>query len=120
MPSNVPDTLNGWEEEFVVPSQFSERTMASISNGNITSSARNEIIQMTVAKMLSYCKYPTAIQYKTVARNIVATLLKGKGDKIGSGHVSFVCIKCHGYYFYLITTGILDKATAEPVSEHPS
>ena len=44
MPSNVPDALNGWEEEFVVPSQFSERTMTSISNDNPTSSARNETI----------------------------------------------------------------------------
>ena len=94
MPSSVPDTLNGWEEEFVVPSQFSERTMASISSGNITTSARNEIIQMTAAKMLSYCKYPMALQYETIARNIVATILKGKGDRIGSGHVSFVFIKC--------------------------
>ena len=101
MPPNVPDTLNGWEEGFVVPSQFSERTMASISSGNITSSARNEIIQMIVAKMLSYCKYPTAIQYETVARNIVATVLKGKGDRIGSGHVSFVCIKCANYYTFI-------------------
>ena len=90
MPSNVPDTLNGWEEEFVVPSQFSERTMGSISSGNITSSARAEIVQMTVAKMLSYCKYPTAVQYETVARNIVHTILKGKGDRLGSGHVSFL------------------------------
>lgn len=89
MLSDVPDTLNGWEEEFTVPSQFSERTMASLSSGNITSSARAEIIQMTVAKMLSYCKYPTALQYETVARNIVATILKGKGDRIGSGHVSY-------------------------------
>ena len=89
MPSNVPDTLNGWKEHFVVPSQFSERTMASISSGNITSSARAEIVQMTVAKMLSYCKYPTAVQYETVARNIVTTILRGKGDRLGSGHVSF-------------------------------
>ena len=89
MPSNVPDTLNGWEEEFVVPSQFSERTMTSISSGNTTSSARAEITQMTVAKMLSYCKYPSAIQYETVARNIVTAVLKGKGDRIGSGHVQY-------------------------------
>ena len=89
MLSDVPDTLNGWEEEFTVPSQFSERTMASLSSGNITSSARAEIIQMTVGKMLSYCKYPTALQYETVARNIVATILKGKGDRIGSGHVGY-------------------------------
>ena len=45
--SNVPDTLNGWEDDFIIPTQFSEKTMAAISTGNVTSSARAEIVQMS-------------------------------------------------------------------------
>ena len=86
--STVPDLLNGWEDDFIVPTQFSEKTMAAISTGNLTSSARAEIVQMSAAKMLSYCKYPSSIQYETVASKIVAKVLKGKGDTFGSGHVS--------------------------------
>jgi len=88
--SNVPDALNSWEHNFVVPSQFSERTMVSIGSGNLTSSARSEIVQMTVAKILNYCKYPTAIQYETVASKIVLNLLKVNGGTFGNGHVSIL------------------------------
>ena len=49
--STVPDVLNGWEDDFIVPTQFSETTMAAISTGNLTSSARAEIVQMSAAKM---------------------------------------------------------------------
>ena len=65
--------------------------MVSIGIGNVSSSARAEIVQMTVAKMLSYCKYPTNLQYETVASKIVSNLLKGNGDTFGNGHVR-ICI----------------------------
>ena len=108
--SNVPDSLNGWEDDFVVPSQFSEATMLAIGNENLTSEARAETVQMTSAKMLSYCKYPTTSQYEVVASKIVNSLLKGKGDSILNGYVSV--LQNYVVSFILIcNTGFLDKTT---------
>ena len=85
---SVPDHLVGWEDDFVVPTQFSNATMCSLSSGKLSSSARREIVQQVAAKMLSYCKYPTSQQFETVASKIVKDLLKGKGDALGNGYVS--------------------------------
>ena len=85
---SVPDHLVGWEDDFVVPTQFSNTTMCSLSSGKLSSSARREIVQQVAAKMLSYCKYPTSQQFETVASKIVKDLLKGKGDALGNGYVS--------------------------------
>ena len=112
--SNVPDSLNGWEDDFVVPSQFSEATMLAIGNENLTSTARAEIVQMTSAKMLSYCKYPTTLQYEVVASKIVSSLLKGKGDSIGNGYVS-VLQNYVASFILICNTGFLDKTTTKPL-----
>ena len=113
----------GWEEDFVVPTQFSERTMATLHSGNMTKSARTEIIQMTVAKMLGHCKYPTLEQYEEVARKIFKHVLKGKGDTLGCGYVSYCmvaisfnsiilycCVRDLGLKDYKIALKILDAS----------
>ncbi|XP_065893396.1 uncharacterized protein [Dysidea avara] len=87
--SNVPDYLEGWEENFTAPTQFSERTMGVLSSGLMSKSARAEITQATTAKMLNFCKYPTADQYNIVAKKIVTNLLNGKKDSTGTGFGSW-------------------------------
>ena len=74
--------------------------MTSLGSGTIS---RTEIVQMTVAKMLSYCKYPTSAQCDTVASKIVSNLLKGKGDAFGNGHVCTVLLQFYTqcYWHYL-------------------
>ena len=84
---SVPDHLEGWEDDFVVPTQFSNATMCSLSSGKLSSSARREIVQQVAAKMLSYCKYPTSRQFETVASKFVKGMLKGKGDTLGNDYV---------------------------------
>ena len=100
----------GWEEDFVVPTQFSERTMATLHSGNTTKSAR------TVAKMLGHCKYPTLEQYEEVARKIFKHVLKGKGDTLGCGYVSYcmVAISFNSIilYCYIRNLGLKDYKIA--------
>lgn len=86
--SNVPISKEGWEDDFVIPTQFSQRTMTALATGTMTSSARAEIVQMTAGKMLNMCQYPTRDQYNVIARKIVKELLHGRGDTFGTGHVS--------------------------------
>lgn len=83
----VPDYADGWEDDFAVPTQYSERTMEKLSNRNVSDFARTEIIQMTASKMLNHCKYPSTDQYTVVARKIVTDLLGGKGDTNRTGYV---------------------------------
>ena len=83
--STVPDRLGGWEETFEIPSQYSESSMLAISKGELTSSARREIVQSVASKMLNNCKYPTTDQ--VVASRIVEKI-KGSRDSLGTGHVS--------------------------------
>ncbi len=85
--STVPDRLEGWEEVFEVPTQYSESSMLAISKGELTSSARREIVQSVASKMLNKCKYPTSEQIDVVASKIVAKI-KGSRDGLGTGHVS--------------------------------
>ncbi len=83
----VPDRLDGWEEEFVVPKQYSGSVMAALTTGRITSNVRSQITQDVATKMLSYCKYPSPEQYEKVAQKLVECfpILK---DSMGLGHVS--------------------------------
>ena len=83
--STVPDRLDGWEETFDVPTQYSESSMLAISKGELTSSARREIVQSVASKMLNNCKYPTTDQIDVVASKIVE--IKGSCDNLGTGHV---------------------------------
>ena len=75
--------------------------MLAIGNENLTSTARAEIVQMTSAKMLSYCKYPTTLQYEVVASKSVNRLLKGKGDSISK----WLC-ECTSKLCYLFHTNL--------------
>lgn len=84
--STVPDRLDGWEEAFDVPTQYSESSMLAISKGELTSSARREIVQSVASKMLNNCKYPTTDQIDVVASKIVGKI-KGSRDNLGTGHV---------------------------------
>ena len=85
--STVPDRLGGWEETFAIPTQYSESSMLAISKGELTSSARREIVQSVASKMLNNCKYPTTDQIDVVASRIVEKI-KGSRDSLGTGHVS--------------------------------
>lgn len=103
----VKDTLPGWEHDFVVPTQFSQSTMFAISNGRLDFSSRSEIVQNTVAKMQSYCKYPSSIQKKVVASKIVDMVGSGSKDCLGIGHVSsFTYINMIIAICYIRTLGL--------------
>jgi len=116
IPSNVPDYLEGWEEDFSVPTQFSERTMGVLSSGLMSKSARAEIVQATTAKMLNFCKYPTAQQYNIVAKKIVNSLLNGKKDSTGTGFVSRMLFKVFSTYDSM--AGIMGKGFGNSVPQH--
>ena len=118
IPSNVPDYLEGWEEDFTVPTQFSERTMGVLSSGVMSKSARAEIIQATSAKMLNFCKYPTAHQCNIIAKKISTHLLNGKKDSTGTGFVSHMLFKSLSTYDY--TLGIVGKGLGNSVPQHPT
>ena len=60
--------------------------MVAISKGELTSSARREIVQLVASKMLNNCKYPTTNQIDVVASNIVKKI-KDSRDSLGTGHV---------------------------------
>lgn len=83
--SNVPNYAEGWEEDFVVPKQFSEKTMYVLQSGKITKSARSEIVQMTASKMLNCCKYPTSDQCEEIGKKIFQDIMHSKGK---DGYVS--------------------------------
>ena len=88
----MPDRAEGWEEDLKVPTQFSQSTMAVLASGQMTKSARTEIVQATVSKMLNFCKYPTP-QHTVIGKKIVADILHGRKDTTGSEYVShqYVC-----------------------------
>lgn len=94
--SNVPEYAEGWEEDFIVPKQFSEKTMYVLQSGKMTKSARAEIVQMTASKMLNCCKYPTTQQCNEIGRKIFRDVLHGKDDTTGDGYVSgsYIHIYC--------------------------
>ena len=81
----VPDRLEGWEDDFTVPKQFSDVVMVALTTGRVSSNVRAQIIQDVATKMLSYCKYPTATQ--SVAHKLISQFPMLK-DSIGIGHVS--------------------------------
>ena len=88
IPSNVPDRAEGWEDDFKVPTQFSQCTMAVLESGRMTKSAKAEIVQTTISKMLNFCKYPTTAQQDVIAKKITADIMHGRKDSTGSGFVS--------------------------------
>ena len=83
----VPDRLDGWEEEFAVPKQYSGGVMAALTTGRVTSNVRSQIVQNVATKMRSYCKYPTPEQYERVAQKLVESFPTLK-DSMGLGHIS--------------------------------
>ena len=83
----VPDRQPGWEDDFVVPKQYSQTVMIELTSGQITTTTRRAIVQDVAAKCLNYCKYPTSGQIEVVASKIVSTF-PILADTIGTGHVS--------------------------------
>lgn len=82
----VPDRLPGWEEEFVVPKQYSDIVMGELTTNQVTSTTRRAVVKDVAAKCLNYCKYPTSEQLQVVASKIVATF-PNLADTLGTGHV---------------------------------
>ena len=82
----VPDRLAGWEEEFVIPKQYSGSVMAALTTGRITSNVRAQIAQDIATKMLSYCKYPSPEQCRVLLcitySSITALMDKGSQKSI--------------------------------------
>lgn len=62
--------------------------MRLLARRQLSSSARNEIVRVIAAQMLSLCKYPYTYQFVAVAKKIVDTLLDGQGEAFGEGYVS--------------------------------
>ncbi len=58
-----------------------------LTEGVISNNVRSQIVQDVATKMISYCKYPSKLQYMTVAQKIIVAypILK---DSMGIGHVS--------------------------------
>lgn len=83
----VPDRLAGWEGDFVVPKQYSGAVMAALTTGRVSTNIRSQIVQDVTTKILSYCKYPTTLQYEVVALKLT-TQFPILTDTIGLGHVS--------------------------------
>ena len=84
--SNVPDRLDGWEDQFEIPLQYSVATMCCISTGKLTSAARREIVQAVTSKLMNYCKYPTGRQIEVIASKLVERI-NGAKDALGTGYV---------------------------------
>ena len=84
----APDIKLGWEEEFIVPSQFSEQIMATLSSGNMTRSARVEIIQITLSKKKSWINTLVKSNTKRLQEKIFFMPSKEKGDTLGYVYVS--------------------------------
>lgn len=106
----VPDKLLGWEDSFIVPKQFSQKVMAEISTGSITSLTRRAITQDVAAKCLNYCKYPTMQQLEVVASKIVSTF-PVLVDTIGTGHVSVYFYNGNCIYIFMnkLHIGLMDN-----------
>ena len=86
MITNVPNRLDGWEDGFKVPVEFSSTTMIAITKKQMTSAARREIVQAVSSAVMNVCRYPTAKQIDVVASKIVASI--GVKDTFGVGYVS--------------------------------
>ena len=89
---SVPDRLPGWEDNFVVPRQYSQRVMTELTIGKVTGTTRRSIIQDVASKCLNYCKYPSTHQIDTIASKIVSTF-PVLADTIGTGHVCISVVK---------------------------
>ena len=68
--SGVPNYAEGWENDFIIPSQYSEDTMAALRNKKIGDKHRHEIVQEICSRMINVCKYPTSKQRKIVATKL--------------------------------------------------
>lgn len=84
--TQVPDHIDGWEDNFEIPVQFSTSTMAAITKKQLNSTARREIVQATASKIMNVCRYPTMQQVNVVASKIVGYI--GVKDTFGVGYVS--------------------------------
>ena len=93
----VPDRLEGWENEFSIPKQYSGTVMIAFTNARIITNVRAQIVQDVATKMMSYCKYPSTGQYETVAITLVTAfpILK---DSMGPAHVSTAFSACNVFY----------------------
>ena len=69
---------------------ISQSTMHAIKKGEVTKSARTEIITAIAFQVYTYTQYPSPEEYTTVRNELISKypILK---DTIGSGIVSFKC-----------------------------
>lgn len=58
----VPDRLPGWEDEFVVPKQYSDIVMGELTNKQVTATTRRAIVKDVAAstQLLNSCKWSPA------------------------------------------------------------
>ena len=86
--SDVPDYADGWENDFIIPSQYSENTMAALRSKRIGDKHRHEIVQEICSRMINFCKYPTSKQCNIVAAKLVQKFPQLRDTKFTCGHVS--------------------------------
>ena len=85
--SNVPDYAEGWENDFIIPQQYSEDTMTALRNKRIADKHRHEITQEICSRMINFCKYPTKKQRNIVAAKLVQKFPQLRDCSFTCGHV---------------------------------
>ena len=90
--SDVPDFADGWENDFIIPSQYSEDTMAALRSKRIGDKHRHEIVQEICSRMINFCKYPTTKQRNIVAAKLVQKFPQLRDARFTCGHVSSITI----------------------------
>ncbi len=103
----VPDKSEGWENDFIIPTQYSVKAMGAIAKGQLTSQARREIVQSISSKMLNNAKYPTITQVDVVSSKIIVSI-KGTRDRLGTGYVSTAHIDYHLLIVYSFHAGFME------------
>ena len=84
----VPDRLPGWEDNFVLPKQFSKSIMEALASGlPLPDNARSFIVRDVAGRMLNHCKYPSTMQIGVVASKLVKQF-PSLEDTLGTGYVS--------------------------------
>ena len=85
--SDVPSYAEGWENDFIIPSQYSEDTMAALRNKRIGDKHRYEIVQEICSRIINICKYPTGKQRNIVAAKLILKFPQLRDTNFTCGHV---------------------------------
>ena len=62
--SDVPSYAEGWENDFIIPSQYSDDTMAALRNKRIGDKYRHEILRDSAGNMLAHYQYLQVSNWK--------------------------------------------------------